>query len=200
MQKNYCSPPLTAIPLCLCFDEHENPVGVCNYKEKCTPNGCEKEPSASPFVISFSNNQCIARRGVERLNCVRRGEFSSGEAVCLDHLNRPVTMCGPGQICTADGCSDSKFEFDIISTEPMQVRQDKLRNGFEIVMTGNMRYGEGKTLYEKDKPDLKAISKLGVLDSEQISLNYDGAINLWEVIILSLHFSLSIGSFSSIET
>lgn len=186
VDEDYCKPPSDAIPLCVCFNKKESPVQICKYGEQCKENGCISDPLFSPFVISSSQDSCIARRGIEKMNCVHLGEIAAGEAVCLDNLNRPLTMCSPGEICTEGGCIESRFEFDILTREPKHVRQEKLQSGLKVILKGTMKFkGEkGIQILRNDhKPELRGRATLGSLKTEKIFFAYDNAKELWTVTV-----------------
>lgn len=171
-----CIPSSDAVPLCLCFDKEGAINDFCKFNEKCNSAGCQESPLSSPYTIIQKNNKCIARRGVQNIECVFEGELCSGGCICVVEDYTPVATCAVGEICTKGGCITPELVFELEKIEPNHIEAGK---STDIKILGQIKLKEGKLNQGDPNLDFKAFigNEEGTLSSKLFS----GGDNFWEV-------------------
>ncbi len=145
---NACTPTSLEIPLCLCFGSGGEIADVCHFGENCGRVKCE-ERAVSPYMIVYHEGQCLARRGTHALACARQGEMCTGACVCLSDDGNPIARCVGGELCTDRGCEAPRLLLRVDSVEPDIVRENEVRDGIMIKVTGVLKY-DGKVIRSAD--------------------------------------------------
>lgn len=136
---NTCTPTSIEVPLCLCFSSGGEISDVCHFGETCGRVKCE-ERAVSPYMIVYQEGQCLARRGTNALACARQGEMCTEACVCLSEGGNPIARCVGGEICTERGCEEPRLLFRVGSVEPDVVRENEVRDGIMVKVTGVLKY------------------------------------------------------------
>lgn len=136
-----CRPTSLDLPLCMCFSKEGDIRDVCRYGDLCNENKCQSY-SVSPYTIVRDNDQCLALRGDQKMECISTGELCSGSCVCINEYDHPVAKCGPQTICMPGGCAEPKISFETKSFSPENLPTYSLGDSATFTWTGVLKHDD----------------------------------------------------------
>lgn len=175
-----CFPTTSSLPLCVCFDMDDNAAAVCEYGQRCSRGQCvDTELTKSPYIIVHEDGQCLAKRGLNTMDCLQVGEVCASSCVCLDHTSRPISSCSFGETCTPDSCRKVELVLRIEDPPMDHVRADELRDGIRLTWHGHIK-SEGSFLREDVQDALEVRALIGDVEGSDVSARYLDEEKGWE--------------------
>ena len=112
-REEICYPGESDLPGCLCVGGENNRqtfLDVCESGEMCGQSGCVNN-KIRPYTVIKSPEKCNILMGNEMIPCSEVGEIcNSVRCACLDDTGDIVDYCTVDEICTFEGCRNSKLK------------------------------------------------------------------------------------------